>query len=86
METAAECGTIEITIRTEGSDVLIYVHDDGVGIPPEKLHQLLSPNPCGYGIENVNNRIQLLFGSGYGLQFQSEPGKGTTAIVRFPAG
>jgi two-component system sensor histidine kinase YesM len=38
----------------------------------------------GYGVRNVHKRIELLFGSGYGLQFQSSAGGGVTVHIKLP--
>ncbi|MNG36302.1 hypothetical protein D3C84_1232890 [compost metagenome] len=37
------------------------------------------------GLSNINNRIKLLFGEGYGVEIESELGKGTTVIVKIPS-
>ena len=36
------------------------------------------------GIKNVDGRLRWLYGEEYGLVFESEPGKGTRALVRIP--
>jgi two-component system, sensor histidine kinase YesM len=38
----------------------------------------------GYGVHNVHERIQLSFGSRYGLRFESVPGRGTTVEILHP--
>ena len=63
------------------------------GCPTEKLAEvraLLSKAPAessqktGYGISNVNERIQLSFGKSFGLRFESSPGGGTTVEIMHP--
>jgi len=39
----------------------------------------------GIGIQNVHDRIQLLFGSPYGIRTESEPGYGTAIKIIIPA-
>jgi two-component system sensor histidine kinase YesM len=39
---------------------------------------------AGYGIHNVHERIQLSFGTRYGLSFESAEGCGTTVEVLHP--
>lgn len=39
----------------------------------------------GVGVRNVHDRIRLYYGGGYGLSFETEPGVGTTVIIRQPA-
>ena len=36
----------------------------------------------GYGLKNVNERIRLQYGDGYGLTVSSKKGEGTLVIVR----
>ena len=39
----------------------------------------------GVGLVNVNRRIQIYFGGGYGLFIESELDEGTRVIIRIPA-
>ncbi|MFS0726148.1 sensor histidine kinase [Paenibacillus sp. 1P07SE] len=78
---------------TEGAGVLtIRVWDNGVGIQPERLRDILQglelPEQSGqsFGLRSVHERIRLLYGSGYGIRMESEPGEGTTVWITFPAG
>jgi two-component system sensor histidine kinase YesM len=73
--------------------LVFRVVDNGVGMSAEKLadlrSQLLkargeSSQRGGYGISNVNERIQLSFGTRYGLRFESAPGRGTTVEILHP--
>ena len=38
----------------------------------------------GVGVYNVQQRLQLYYGSDYGITYASEPGKGTTATIVIP--
>ena len=38
----------------------------------------------GIGINNVDERIKLIYGNDYGIDIKSQEGKGTTVTVRFP--
>ncbi len=83
-------GTIHITGFQESSEtIIIRIQDDGVGMSEEKIKAMFlqddSKSIHGYGVKNINDRIKLCFGDQYGLLFQSEPGKGTTVEIRFPA-
>jgi two-component system sensor histidine kinase YesM len=86
-------GTIRVDARRRDGMLVLRVSDDGVGMSGDKLasvRALLSEAPAessqknGYGISNVNERIQLSFGKSYGLRFESEPGRGTTVEVLHP--
>lgn len=74
-----------IRIGQDGESVLFCLQDNGAGIPQEKLDHLLDPQRAsGYGLINVDARIQLAYGSDYGVQIESRPETGTTAMIRIP--
>lgn len=81
-------GTIVITGKVEGTDIILQVQDDGVGISPERLEQLRlsmkSGERVGFGLSTVEERLRLFFGEGYGLQIDSTEGQGTTITARIP--
>jgi two-component system, sensor histidine kinase YesM len=84
-------GRIAIRARfEEESAVLIEVEDDGVGMSPERMARMFegggeSPEARGYCVRNVDRRLRLKYGEGFGLSYRSEEGRGTTATVRIPA-
>ena len=45
----------------------------------------VSGKGSGIGVKNVNERIRLYFGEGYGLSIFSEPDEGTTVQISLPA-
>ncbi|MCL2362388.1 MAG: histidine kinase [Defluviitaleaceae bacterium] len=76
---------INITVRACGDDILFTVQDDGIGIPRDKLVNILNDEVSqGYGIINVNKRVMLQYGQEYGVSIKSEPGIGTSVSVRIP--
>jgi two-component system sensor histidine kinase YesM len=38
----------------------------------------------GYGIKNINEKLSLLYGKGYGLTFRSRPLGGTLVTIMIP--
>ena len=77
---------LNITIKAyRASDsVTISVSDDGVGIEPERLENLLdreSETGMGIALKNVNARLKAFFGAISGLYIDSEYGKGTTVYL-----
>jgi len=74
----------------DGKDVIIEITDNGDGISAEDIKHILSGDQNrqkgGIGINNIKNRLQLLFGESYGLQITSthKPMRGTTVKLRFP--
>lgn len=63
----------------------LCVQDNGVGINETILPNLLNMQTKGYGLKNVNDRIQLYFGDSFGLNIQSKEGIGTSITIRIPA-
>jgi len=88
LEKDDQSGNISISAAMDHGIILIKVCDDGVGISEESVMDVLNTNPDeshGYGVGNINSRLQLYYGKNYGLTFTSEPGKGTQVEIRIPA-
>ncbi len=74
-------GTITLRSWREGSTAVIEVADDGLGISTERLPQALS---LGIGLNNVNERLRVLYGAAGRLVLSGSPGKGACARVEIP--
>lgn len=94
MEYADGDGLIHVDAHRCGDDVIIEVSDNGPGMSPEMVEQLLRPDwgaatpgskGSGIGFRNVHQRLQLYFGEAYGLTIISEPDNGTVVRIRIPA-
>ena len=87
-------GTITVRLRVErqGDCLVLTIQDDGLGMPPEKLdylRQLLAGeenSTIHTGLYNIHRRIQLIYGSAYGLTVACEPERGTCIQMRIPFG
>lgn len=81
-------GTILITAKRLGQDMLLQVKDDGAGMDTEQLKALQAgvyeERHTGLGLVNVHKRIKLYCGESYGLSFESALGEGTTVSVLLP--
>ncbi|GAB2693719.1 sensor histidine kinase [Paenibacillus thermoaerophilus] len=78
-------GTIVVTARPDGEDIVFTVTDDGVGMSPERLERLSADarsGEGGYGIRNVAEKLRLYYGDKYGLRYESEPGAFTRVTIR----
>lgn len=92
MEKEEKYGTIVLTGWLEYNTIVLLISDDGVGIPPEKLATVLTgggtsstSSGSNIAVYNTHRRLQLLYGSGYGLKYSSTVGKGTEVEIRIPA-
>jgi len=92
MEEKLDRGVIIITAWQEGDDLYVQVADDGVGMTEETIAQLLNEDysvkkkgHTSIGIVNVSRRIQMIYGTGYGLQIQSILGAGTRMTIHIRA-
>ncbi len=82
-------GCIRVKVLKCGDDICFVVEDNGAGIPASRLQLMnesleagLISQGDGYGIYNVNERVRLYYGDGYGLTYESEPGTGTRAFLK----
>lgn len=81
-------GTISVLVWKEADDLVCEIADDGDGMAActdlpntNRNRQLFS----GIGVKNVHERIQLLYGTDYGVTITSETGQGTKVSLRLPA-
>lgn len=79
-----ESGTILITARARGNEVVLSVADDGVGMDEQTLSGILDRKHSGYGVSNVSERLVLHYGQGAKLQYESCPGAGTVVTTCIP--
>lgn len=87
-----EKGIIRITVKSQEEDIVFLVEDNGNGIEEEELEKIrkeLQHNRFRgqhIGICNVNQRIRLKYGDGYGVSLDSRQGEGTVVEIRLPSG
>lgn len=80
--------TIQITGEQTGENITLTVEDDGLGMTQEQIDNLFIQQGSasnGYGVKNINSRIQLKYGDKYGLYYSSTIGEGTSVRVCLPA-
>lgn len=64
--------------------MVFVVEDDGVGIDDPNV--LANNKNAPHGLNNIQSRLRLLYGEGYGLQIQKREEGGTAVTVRIPKG
>ena len=82
-------GTVEIRAGKDGEDALIIVSDSGTGMESREIEEMnrsisVHDDSFGYGVRNVNRRIELMFGKPYGLKFTANKNGGVTVVIRLP--
>ncbi|OME74104.1 hypothetical protein BK120_32025 [Paenibacillus sp. FSL A5-0031] len=60
------------------------IEDNGPGMEKETIDTILTMQSTGYGLKNVNERLQLRFGTKYGISIQSRLGYGTVMTIVIP--
>ncbi|MFC6605192.1 sensor histidine kinase [Ectobacillus funiculus] len=76
-------GSINIAAYEIEDDLLFTVSDNGVGIRAD-AEMNKKRKTGGYGMRNVRERMESYFGHPYGIEVDSEEGKGTTISIRIP--
>lgn len=93
LQDRSEPGLITIVAEDAGSDCVISVEDDGIGMEPEDVRRLLAGDhraaaddgeTAGIGLANVDGRLRQVYGDEYGLAVETGPGAGTKVTVRVP--
>ncbi len=82
-------GIIYISAWQEDEQLIFEVRDNGLGMTAERLAEVTQGTVAtntqhGIGIGNVNERIQLYFGTTHGMTMTSVLGEGTIVTIRVP--
>ncbi|HLY43706.1 MAG TPA: histidine kinase [Terracidiphilus sp.] len=76
-------GTVTLRSRLENDRILIEVADDGVGMGPRPI-SALQRTGAGIGLKNVQERLEVLYGSQAQFNVVSNPGRGTLVSIEIP--
>ncbi len=80
-------GTITLTAENAGSECVIVVEDDGVGMDPARLTEDLDDahlSGAHVGLGNVDDRMRSAFGDDFGLVVETNIGEGMKITLRVP--
>lgn len=77
-------GYIRLRIQKRQQRLYLSVFNNGSRITREQARKALEQKGKGYGLKNVNTRIQLFFGKEYGVDIAAVEG-GTECVVTIPA-
>ena len=85
-------GILSINSAVENETLILDITDDGVGMTPERIEQVMMginqkdrSHFTNLGIRNVNERIKMKYGDFYGVSICSKEGEGTTLRLTLPA-
>ena len=91
VETKPDQASVLVTVEYEGDDILIHVIDNGIGFDAAALQKKeaeetedKAPKREKMGMQNVNQRIKLMYGDAYGLTVNSQENVGTDIEIRIP--
>jgi two-component system sensor histidine kinase LytS len=79
--------TVVIGVQVDGSDLVLVVADNGVGMSQETCEGMMSPEQTeglGIAVKNVHDRLKGFFGQQAEMVVQSEIGTGTAVTLRIP--
>ena len=80
-------GKVHIDVKKNAGGIRFCISDTGLGITPEKLELLrrqIRHGGVGYGLFNVNRRLELCYGLQSALSIASEYTKGTQVFFVLP--
>ena len=82
-------GNLKIYARPVDGRVEIVVADDGIGMDEDVMEHIFDEHRKeqkrnGVGVPNVQKRLQLQYGSEYGIRYESVKGAGTKAVITIP--
>lgn len=84
-------GTIWVRGFVDKETLTFIIDDDGRGMRPHELRRVFEPGRKsavrhgGVAMRNIRERIELYYGTEYGIAVESEYRKGTRVIVTLPA-
>jgi sensor histidine kinase YesM len=89
VEPKEDGGIISFRIKDSENCVLIEIEDDGMGMPNEKIKQILEEHPIemeghstGIGFSNVVKRLRLFYGYDDVIDIVSDIGQGTKVSLK----
>jgi len=82
-------GHVRIAVSRSDSMLHVLVQDDGVGMDPEHIEKILSKNGLddstgGIGLNNINQRLERIYGPQCKIQIDSQPEQGTSVHLKVP--
>lgn len=78
-------GTITVTAQDFGTEALISIEDDGVGMDPARIDCMKDSSSSEHiGLTGINRRMGQVFGTDHTLVVETAPGAGMKVTMRVP--
>lgn len=88
IEPTGTYGEIKLTVCESEGDLYIAIEDNGIGIDQKDFEKVVAAKNknamSGIGIINVDERLRMTYGEGYGLIFEGEKGRFARVTVHIP--
>lgn len=88
LEDSTQVCRISISAQDAGSEAVITVEDNGIGMDPALLRRILAgergASSSGIGLPNVDERIRQVYGDAYGPVIETGVGAGMKITIRIP--
>ncbi len=80
---------LQVIGRSVGQDIVIKIIDNGIGMSKAQLDRIFDTHKVNYkssgiGVYNVQRRLQIHYGNGYGLEIESRQDEGTIVTITIP--
>jgi two-component system sensor histidine kinase YesM len=85
LEESTEKGRIHIRIYTKENDLYYVVEDNGVGFDEKEIRNKMNNSEQShevFALKNIDERLKLMYGDGYGLTFSSVLGVKSIMTIR----
>ena len=78
-------GTVTVLAEDAGTEAVISVEDDGIGMDPKLVNQMRDASTSEHiGLTGVDRRLRQVFAGEYGLVVDTAPDAGTKVTMRIP--
>ncbi|MBW2563907.1 MAG: histidine kinase, partial [Deltaproteobacteria bacterium] len=84
-----EGGSVSVVISKHNEELHIIVQDDGIGMDEKQSENIfrkssINNNSSGIGLQNINKRMEQIYGPQYKLVMNSKQDSGTTVKLMIP--
>ena len=77
-------GLLDISVTAKDGNLKIVVSDNGIGLSNDSYERIWNPDNGHFGLINIHQRVQLYYGSSYGLIIGNNPTGGCITTITIP--